>query len=87
MFDYYVLNDEKHKGLLIRQNRETMDEAYYSVAFSQWTPCQLLVNYFLLESDVFNQYELLTEEEAIVYISRLMFMKFYDDGFAYPNEQ
>ncbi|SKA05017.1 hypothetical protein SAMN02745116_02251 [Pilibacter termitis] len=85
MLDYYVLEDAKRKGLLVRQDTRNLEEMFYNVSTSQWEDCDFLLEYMDMENENFGQYTQISDKEAVVYLNRLMFMKFYDDGFAYPD--
>lgn len=85
MYEYYILKDKKRKGLLVRQNPETMEEMYYNSQEFRWVSCDLILKYMQSENELYGQYDSISDKEALVYLNRLLFMKYYDDGFAYPE--
>jgi len=81
-YDYYFLTDPDKKGTLVRQNKQNMVEYFYDFDANTWQNFSgLLSNYITPEAKYFGEYELVDEQEAIIYISRKIFMKFYDFGF------
>ncbi|MDR2464862.1 MAG: hypothetical protein LBD38_01110 [Streptococcaceae bacterium] len=81
MFDYYVLEDEEHKGYLIRQDPISLEEMFYDSDRCNWSECDIILKYMDLKNENFGKYHLINEKEAVVYINRLMFMKYFGNGF------
>jgi hypothetical protein len=85
-FDYFILTDTEHKNLLVRLDGATMsNESKYNMRAGAWEPYKFFNKYFDSHSTFYKQYETLNEHEAAIYISRLYFLKFYQDGFSYPD--
>jgi hypothetical protein len=80
MHEYYCLVDEENNLHLVREHKDELVEEYFDVLHSRWVPFDTLMD-FLRQLDDAVEYEIIKEQEAIVLMSRLMFMKFYDDGF------
>ena len=65
MFYYYELKDCSHSGMIIRKNKENRREHYYNKKSKNWEPIGIMIRYFWPESDTFEMYEELSEEEVL----------------------
>ena len=64
MFSYFLLKDSEHEGMLIKRNDINRQEFYFNNETKRWTPIAILMNYFWIESDTFEMYDKISEQQA-----------------------
>ncbi|MBO0456296.1 hypothetical protein JZO77_06030 [Enterococcus hulanensis] len=65
MFEYYLLCDSQYNGLIVKKSKSTRDEFYYDKNKNDWVPIGIMNMYFWPESDQFEMYKEITEQEAL----------------------
>lgn len=63
MFGYYKLTSTEHNGMVIRVNEENHHEEYFNTETKKWARIGIMMNYFFPESDTYDMYEELTEND------------------------
>ncbi|MDT2614182.1 hypothetical protein P7D46_10770 [Enterococcus dongliensis] len=65
MFEYYLLSDSQYSGLIVRKNKSTRAEFYYDKIKNKWLSIGIMNRYFWPESDQFEMYKEITEQEVL----------------------
>ncbi|AXY24775.1 hypothetical protein CL176_01390 [Suicoccus acidiformans] len=70
MFRYYLLlSDDEFNRVLVKKNIETREEKYFNPTNNNWEAIGIMIRYFWPDSDTYDMYEELTEEEAMEIVS------------------
>lgn len=65
MMTYYRLQDPKNKGVIARAEGRNQQQC---IPGRGWVDSGILIHYFWPDSDIFERYEIISEEEAMAEI-------------------